>query len=122
MKLIKRVCLSLLAGLLLLGLTACSRQETDSRTLDHFADAFREAGLSIEEAGEPLFAEIGATAGAVYKIGEETVKVYMYESEEALEKAKKDFASTVKDFEQNGRFLLETTHEKAKEVFRNVKK
>lgn len=41
----------------------------------------------------------------------------MYESEEALEKAKKDFASTLENFEQNGRFLLETTHEKAKEVF-----
>ena len=122
MKLIKRLGLSLLASLLLLALAACSRQETDNRTLDHFTNAFKEAGLAIEEAGEPLFSEIGAAAGAAFNIGEETVKVYMYESEEALEKAQKDYASKLQGFERNGRFLLETTHEKATEIFKNLER
>ena len=95
MKIIKRLAIGLLAGLLLLAMAGCSKKETDSRTLDHFTKAFEDAGHSVADATEPLFAAVGATAGTMFKIGDETVKIYMYESEEALEKAQKDYASTV---------------------------
>ena len=114
MKIIKRLAIGLLAGLLLLAMAGCSKKGTDSRTLDHFTKAFEDA--------EPLFAAVGATAGTMFKIGDETVKIYMYESEEALEKAQKDYASTVKDFKRNGRFLLETTNQKAQDIFNKVEK
>ena len=98
MKIIKRLAIGLLAGLLLLAMAGCSKKETDSRTLDHFTKAFEDAGHSVADATEPLFAAVGATAGTMCKIGDEAVQIYMYESEEALEKAQKDYASTVKDF------------------------
>ena len=122
MKAVKNLLLCLLAGLMVLSLGACSKKEADSRTLAHFKNAFKDAGMAMEEVTEPAFSAIGATAGTMFTEGGETVKVYMYESEEALEKAKKDFASTVKNFEQNGRFLLETTSDKAKEAFKGVKR
>lgn len=86
MKIIKRLAIGLLAGLLL-AMAGCSKKGTDSRTLDHFTKAFEDAGHSVADATEPLFAAVGATAGTMFKIGDETVKIYMYESEEALEKA-----------------------------------
>ncbi len=122
MKIIKRLAIGLLAGLLLLAMAGCSKKGTDSRTLDHFTKAFEDAGHSVADATEPLFAAVGATAGTMFKIGDETVKIYMYESEEALEKAQKDYASTVKDFKRNGRFLLETTNQKAQDIFNKVEK
>ena len=88
MKIIKRLAIGLLAGLLL-AMAGCSKKGTDSRTLDHFTKAFEDAGHSVADATEPLFAAVGATAGTMFKIGDETVKIYMYESEEALEKAQK---------------------------------
>ena len=122
MKIIKRLAIGLLAGLLLLAMAGCSKKGTDSRTLDHFTKAFEDAGHSVADATEPLFAAVGATAGTMFKIGDETVKIYMYESEEALEKAQKDYASTVKDFKRTGRFLLETTNQKAQDIFNKVEK
>ena len=42
MKIIKRLAIGLLAGLLL-AMAGCSKKGTDSRTLDHFTKAFEEA-------------------------------------------------------------------------------
>ena len=56
MKIIKRLAIGLLAGLLLLAMAGCSKKGTDSRTLDHFTKAFEDAGHSVADATEPLFA------------------------------------------------------------------
>ncbi len=47
MKIIKRLAIGLLAGLLLLAMAGCSKKGTDSRTLDHFTKAFEDAGHSV---------------------------------------------------------------------------
>lgn len=122
MKIIKRLAIGLLAGLLLLAMAGCSNKETDSRTPGSLHQGLRGRGAFRGGRHRASVRRRRRHRGTMFKIGDETVKIYMYESEEALEKAQKDYASTVKDFKRNGRFLLETTNQKAQDIFNKVEK
>jgi 3D (Asp-Asp-Asp) domain-containing protein len=122
-------CILLLASLV--GLSACSSgsDKSDERTLDTFITSFSDSGEKITTDGtkegidkseKPQSEVIAAKDGVIFYLGNSPVKIYEYESEKDLKKARDNFPLT-KDWPSNGKFLLESNNDKAKDIFNNVK-
>lgn len=62
---------------------------------------------------------IGASNGVTF-VSDDKIVVYEYDSQKALDQAKKDY-EVIKDWTTNGRFLLETSNDDAKKIFTDVK-
>ena len=93
----------------------------DTRTLDDFKQAFTNAGITLTNLDTPLYAIIGATDGIMFYNGTSVVKIYEYDSAAALDQAESTYATTIKDWPTNGKFLLETSDQASIDVFNSVK-
>lgn len=100
--------------------SACGKK-TDTRTVEDIIKAYTDKGLKSEIEEQPFASLIGAVDGAVFYMEDEIVKLYQYETEEALEEAIKADETLMKDWPVNGRFVLETKSDKAKEIFEEIK-
>nr|WP_294486567.1 hypothetical protein [uncultured Anaerosporobacter sp.] len=113
----KRIILLMLV--LITTLVGCGKTEkADSRTLDDFVNAFEDEGYEFE-IDKPIYSLINAEDGVIFYIGNSAVKIYQYKSGKELENAKKEI-DLISEWLQNGKFLLETNSEEAKEIFNSV--
>jgi methionyl-tRNA formyltransferase len=88
--------------------------------LDSFIKAYTDAGVTVDRKEKQMYQMVQAVDGVIFYMENQPVKIYEYKTEKDLENAvKKD--ERLKSWLSNGRFLLETNHEKAKEIFKNVK-
>lgn len=94
--------------------------QTSELTLQSFIDAFEKEGIDVDSNEKPMFSLIKAKDGIIFYIDGDPVKIYEYENEEDFKKGVEALPD-IGNWEKNGRFLLETTSEKAKEIFNNVK-
>lgn len=103
-------------------LAGCGEKESDARTIANFINAYEDADIEIDEADKPMFTMIGAKDGVIFYIENEVVKIYEYESEKDLEKAREKYNNIIDDWENNGKFLLETNSEDATKIFTSINK
>lgn len=75
--------------------------------------------MDIDKEEKPFFDMIGAVDGVIFYIENQKVAIYEYESAKKLEEVTKDNA-LIKDWNSNGKFLLETDNQKAIEIFNSV--
>ncbi len=114
----KKIVTILLLFTILIGVTGCSNKK-DDKTLDDFITAFSAQDISVDEDNEPFYSMIGASNGVSF-VSDDKIVVYEYDSQKALDQAKKDY-EVIKDWTTNGRFLLETSNDDAKKIFTDVK-
>ena len=89
----------------------------DTRTLDTFRNAYKEAGIELINEGVPFFRLIGAKDGIIFYIDGRKVAIYEFAREaEQVFQGRRLFAN----WPTNGRFALETSNERAIEIFNNV--
>lgn len=95
----------------------------DERVLNDFITSFSSKVENIDPNEKPMFSMIGAVDGVIFDNDRKPVKIYEYASEDALEKAKEEFSiiNDTSKFEQNGKFLIETSSDEMKQIFREVK-
>ena len=97
-------------------------ENADEMTLDLYVKKFQDSGETIKlEERKPYYEMVGAKDGIMFYLGNSPVKIYQYESVEALEAAKQQYAALV-DMTQNGVFILDTNNETAKEIFNSESK
>lgn len=110
----------LLICLLSLLCVACSSTKKDERTIADFTQAYQDNGIEITGEEKPYFSMIGAEDGTMFYIDKAVVKIYMYSNEDALKKAQDDYSDVITGWDVNGKFLLETNDEQAKEIFNGI--
>lgn len=97
-------------------------ENADEMTLDLYVKKFQDSGETIKlEERKPYYEMVGAKDGIMFYLGNAPVKIYQYESVEALEAAKQQY-TTLADMTQNGVFILDTNNETAKEIFNSESK
>ena len=97
-------------------------ENTVEMTLDLYVKKFEDAGQTVKvEDRKPYYEMVGAKDGIMFYLGNSPVKIYQYESVEALEAAKQQYA-ILADMSQNGVFILDSNNETAKEIFNSESK
>ena len=97
-----------------------TQEKRDERTLATFVDIFSKKNVYIDINEKPMFSMIGAIDGVIFYMDNNPVKIYEYESENKLEQEIENNAM-LNQFERNGKFLLESSFDEAKEIFKSVK-
>lgn len=100
-------------------LVGCGSDESDDRSLNDFISAYQSADVEVDPNEKPIFALIGATDGVIFYMDNKKVAIYEYESVKAKEDAIKN-DNRLEQFTPNGKFLLETSHEEAIQIFESV--
>lgn len=88
-----------------------------------FIKTFADAGIKEDAEKKPFFTMIGAKNGVGFKTDENPkakIVIYEYKSKKDLDQAEKEFV-IMKDWPINGLFVLESSEDKASEIFKNVK-
>lgn len=89
-------------------------------TLDSFKQAYENEGVTVDSNEKPLYDMIKAKDGVIFYQDQKPVKIYEFESENAIKEAKKN-NEFIKEWPENGNFILETSNERAIEIFNSVK-
>ena len=63
---------------------------------------------------------IGASDGVIFYIDNKVVKIYEYKDIKALSDTQKQYGELMETWTTNGKFILETSSEKATEIFAGV--
>lgn len=101
-------------------LAACGGSKKDGRVLGDIIQVYADNDIEVDENDKPYFQMIGAKDGVIFYIDTSVVKIYEYESEKSLSEAQETYKDVVKDWPVNGKFLLETSSEKAIEIFNGI--
>ena len=102
-------------------LSGCgAKEESDNRTLDDFITAYTDKGVDVTDRDEPAYSAIGAVDGSMFYMDGQPVKIYEYKLPGALKSEQKD-TELIKDWDTNGKFLLETSSGEATDIFKSVK-
>lgn len=102
--------------LLLVGCSASG--EGNNVTMDSYVTEFEGAGMPVGP-DKPMFSLIGAKDGVMFE-NDKKVVVYEFDSQKAIKTAEESLPA-VKGWERNGLFVLESSDEKAIEIFNSVK-
>ena len=118
MKKIVLVLILFLASLLFIG---CSSETSNANNTDlsNFIQAYEDEGVEIDPNDKPFFQMIEAKDGVIFYMDGDKVAIYEYESGKSLKEAMKNNAM-LSDWIVNGKFLLETSNETAKDIFTSV--
>ncbi|WP_339295925.1 hypothetical protein MKY82_08530 [Paenibacillus sp. FSL W7-1279] len=108
--------------LLLVAVVGCGSAEAENKdlTLDKFIKAYQDAGIEVDSDKKPMFQMIDAKDGVIFDFDKQKVAIYEYESKKEAEKVKSESGDLMKDWPQNEAFILETSNEKAIEIFNSV--
>ena len=113
-----------LLTLMVLVIAGCSSSDSSSGesqlTLQDFIKAYQDQGVEVDPSEKPLFEMLGAKDGVIFYMENSPVKIYEFDSVKSLKKAVSE-DGMIKDWPQNGRFLLETKKQEAIQIFENVK-
>lgn len=113
----------LVALLFVLVLAACSSDSSGSSkelTMQDFITAFENEGVEVDDSEKPFYDMIKAKDGIIFYIDGSPVKIYEYATVKAI-KDGEEALPIVSEWDKNGRFVLETSNEKAIEIFNSVK-
>ncbi len=113
----KKILVLLFAAVLLV---ACGDSAESKVSMESIVEAFEKEGITIDTSEKPMFQMLNAKDGVMFYNESNVVKIYEFESVDALEDAKKE-NELLKDWPSNGAFLIETSDEIALEVFKKVK-
>ena len=83
-------------------------------TFEEVIEAYTSAGIEVDIEEKPLYEMIGAIDGVIFYIDRYPVKIYVYESSELLTESGFEFDAV------NGRFGLESSLEKAQEIWASI--
>ena len=103
-------------------LVACSDKEESMSelTMQSFIEAYEAEGVEIDPEEKPFFSIINAKDGVIFYMDDQPVKIYEYSTAKDIDSGIEALPD-VSEWDKNGRFVLETSNEKAKEIFHNVK-
>lgn len=104
----------------LLILTACSSESDSDLTLQDFIEAYEAEGVTVNPEDKPMFSLIKAEDGIIFYLENTPVKIYEYASEKDIS-AGEEILPVMSKWKRNGKFVLETSNEKAIEIFKSVK-
>lgn len=110
----------MMAIMMAIMLVACGGSKKDERVLGDLIQVYVDNDIEVDETSKPYFQMIGAKDGVIFYIDSSVVKIYEYESEKKLSEAQETYKDVVKDWPVNGKFLLETSDEKAIEIFNGI--
>lgn len=105
---------------LFISITAGCSSNEDNLTLDTFIKAYQDQGIEVDPEEKPMFQMVQAEDGVIFYMDESKVAIYKYSSSKNLKEAKTEY-EVMEDWKKNGLFLLETSNEKAIEIFESVK-
>ncbi|MGL5437529.1 MAG: hypothetical protein ACRDBO_19445 [Lachnospiraceae bacterium] len=111
----------LMLSIIAMTQVACGGSKKDERTISTFANAFVEQSVDVNLEEKPFFQMVGAKDGVIFYMDDKKVAIYEYEDAKALGAAQKEYSGTVQGWPANGKFLMESSNEKAKEIFDGVK-
>lgn len=109
----------LIMMILFVGCSSETNQESSNITLENLIEAFENEGVEVDREEKPLFLMVEASDGVIFYMDEKKVAIYEYESPKALEDAKSN-NDLVKAWPSKGNFVIETSNEKALEIFNSV--
>ncbi|KMY49236.1 lipoprotein [Peribacillus loiseleuriae] len=116
----KKSLFSLLFIIILAGCSSSVDGNKSKMSMETFVQAFEQEGFEIDVDKKPMYSLIGAKDGIIFENDNRPVKIYEFDSEDSIKKAKEALPAA-KDWDRNGLFLLETKDEKSKETFNKVK-
>lgn len=118
----KKVVLIALIFVVSVVVSACGggKEPASSLTLGKFVQAYKDAGVQVDEAQKPIFSMIGAKDGVIFYQDKKKVAIYEFASEREL-KTKQEENALISSWKNNGRFLLETGSDEASAIFEKVK-
>ena len=108
--------------MLMFALVACGTSEIeDTRTIDHFLQAFEDAGYEVVNP-ESMGSASGAIDSVIFEIVQDhdvVVTIYQFDNEEALVQAQRAWRDTVR----NGMFLINSSRAgpELREFFASIK-
>lgn len=114
----------LLSIVLMITVLGCGSTAGKTLKMEDFTKAFSDAGINVDAEKTPIFLLIHAKDGVGFSMVENNkakIVIYEYASKKDLDQAEKDFVTTMKDWPVNGLFVLESSDDKAAEIFKNVK-
>jgi len=76
-------------------------------------------GVEVDKEEKPLFTILGAVDGVIFYMDSNKVAIYEYSTEKALDDEKTN-DEMLNDWLSNGKFLLETNNQEAKDIFSSV--
>ena len=117
----KRISVLLLVGIVaVLAFSGCKKEEVkDERTLSDIVKAYTDEGIEVDLNEKPFYDMIGAKDGVIFKVDNSSVKIYEYASISDLNKAVKE-NEMMKDWPTKGKFVLESSKDKAIEIFNTL--
>lgn len=117
----RRITILLLVGMIaILAFSGCKKEEAkDDRTLSDIMKAYTDEGIEVDLNEKPFYAMIGATDGVIFYVDNSPVKIYEYASVSDLNKALKE-NEMMKDWPTKGKFILESSEDKAIEIFNTL--
>jgi thioredoxin-related protein len=101
--------------IIMLILSGCG-EEKDDRSIKDLNDVFLKNDIRIDFNEKPYYDMIGAKDGVIFYMDNSKVAIYQYESKKDLENAKKEY-DYIKEWESNGKFLIETSNPEALKIF-----
>lgn len=118
----KKTIFFLLTALMVSLLTSCTN-ETDTRTLDDFVDAF-EAEYALDEFDTPAYAFIGAEAGVMFYVNGRIFKIYQFADTKAYDEALAKFPDIISSMTKNELFVAEASSDSKDllEFFKSIPK
>lgn len=100
--------------------TATEESENkDNRTLDDMIAPFKANNEKLEVEKLETAEMIGGKSNVIFYIENTPVKIYEYEDEDTLKKEKEN-NTLIKEWVNNGKFLIETNHEEAIALFSSI--
>ena len=83
-------------------------------------DKFQSEGVNVElESTKPYFSMIGAKDGEMFYLNDEPVKLYIFESQQAYEKALNEF-SILENMPKKDLVIIDTNSSQALDIFNSL--
>lgn len=118
----KKFILLIVSVFVLFAVSACgSGSKEEKISLDQMIKAYQDAGIDVNSEEKPMYQAIQAKDGVMFKIDNQKVAIYEYESEKAAKKAKEENSDIMKDWPQKGTLVIESKNDQALQIFNSVK-
>lgn len=117
----KKLGLIVVAVFALLVISACGSDSKESSvTLDQMVKAYQDEGIEVDTNEKPMYQMVQAQDGVIFYIDKQKVAIYEYKSEKEASKAKEENAEIMKDWTQKGALILESSNDRALQIFNSV--
>jgi len=121
MGVMKKIGIVLMLVFVLGMITACSTSKGGNVTLADAISAFENEGIEVNPEEKPFFQMINASDGVIFYIDGKVVKIYEFASEKDYKKGLESVPA-IKDWPKIGNVVLETSNERAVEIFSALEK